>query len=410
MARWPGLAQHWRWSSPGGGRSVLVSGGSGADPRTPPALPGLPPPFLGTAVVGSGGPTAAIDAYGDVVDLRRRAGGAGADRQPGRAAGGRHVPVDTGIVPRVSVGGGPFAPLWRADHIGQRYLAGTNVDAHRGQVRQAWVAIADAAAGRRSPSHVRGPHGRGSRAVGVNLVDRGHLPASGGAGRRRELSAAAALADRALGEPARRRVIHARSDRRWLAGRAPWAERARLGTASVRRSLLVLRALTDRRTGAVAAGAGMAGPTSGPATPAPSRWRSRAAGYRAEAPRRPLPARPRPRHRGSFPWRRGAGLRAGGPGRRLGMGRRRHAGRRPAPGAPGAPLAQPGRLPRGRPRRLPRQRDRRRPAGGALRVAARPDAASPPIPPPASTRRRPGRCGRSRSRRSSRPSAAACCA
>ena len=50
--------------------AVLVSGGSSADPRTPAALPGLPPPFLGTAVVGSGGLTAAIDAYGDVVDLR----------------------------------------------------------------------------------------------------------------------------------------------------------------------------------------------------------------------------------------------------------------------------------------------------------------------------------------------------
>jgi hypothetical protein len=33
-------------------------------------LPGMPPPFLGTAVVGSGGRTAAVDAYGNVVDLR----------------------------------------------------------------------------------------------------------------------------------------------------------------------------------------------------------------------------------------------------------------------------------------------------------------------------------------------------
>ena len=49
---------------------LLVSGGSGGDPRTPAALPGLPPPFLGTAVTGDGGLTAAVDAYGDVVDLR----------------------------------------------------------------------------------------------------------------------------------------------------------------------------------------------------------------------------------------------------------------------------------------------------------------------------------------------------
>ena len=49
---------------------ALVSGGSPADPRTPPALPGMPPPFLTAAVVGGGGLTAGIDAYGDVVDLR----------------------------------------------------------------------------------------------------------------------------------------------------------------------------------------------------------------------------------------------------------------------------------------------------------------------------------------------------
>ncbi len=59
--------------------AVAVSGGSRADPRTPPALPGMPAPFLGTAVVGSGGRTMAIDAYGDVVDLRARTRGAGAD-------------------------------------------------------------------------------------------------------------------------------------------------------------------------------------------------------------------------------------------------------------------------------------------------------------------------------------------
>ena len=49
---------------------VLVSGGSDADPRTPAALPGMPAPFLGTAVAGEGELTAAVDAYGDVVDLR----------------------------------------------------------------------------------------------------------------------------------------------------------------------------------------------------------------------------------------------------------------------------------------------------------------------------------------------------
>ncbi len=53
---------------------------------------GCPPPFLGTAVAGGGGLTAAIDAYGDVVDLRAPspAGRALIDN-PAGAAGGRDV-------------------------------------------------------------------------------------------------------------------------------------------------------------------------------------------------------------------------------------------------------------------------------------------------------------------------------
>ena len=47
---------------------VLVSGGSVADPRTPPALPGQPPPFLGTAVVGTVG---RLDPYKNQVLLVR---------------------------------------------------------------------------------------------------------------------------------------------------------------------------------------------------------------------------------------------------------------------------------------------------------------------------------------------------
>lgn len=41
---------------------VLVSGGEDGGSQTPAALPGLPPPFLGTAVAGGGGLTAAVDA------------------------------------------------------------------------------------------------------------------------------------------------------------------------------------------------------------------------------------------------------------------------------------------------------------------------------------------------------------
>src|SRR3954453_2367770 len=91
--------------------ALLVSGGSRGDPRTPPGLPGLPPPFLGTAVVGSGGLTAAIHAYGDVVDLRAPgpAGRALIDNPAARQAAGT-VPAATGIVPWVRIRGGRARP------------------------------------------------------------------------------------------------------------------------------------------------------------------------------------------------------------------------------------------------------------------------------------------------------------
>src|ERR1700761_4192118 len=102
---------------------VLVSGGSDGDPGTPKALPGLPPPFLGTAVAGEGRLTAAVDAYGDVVDLRPGpAGKALIDNPSDRQAAGT-VPEDTGIVPRVSVDGGDAVAMWEADRVTQTHLA-----------------------------------------------------------------------------------------------------------------------------------------------------------------------------------------------------------------------------------------------------------------------------------------------
>jgi len=177
---------------------ALLSGGTGADPRTPAALPGLPPPFLGAAVVGGGGRTEAVDAYGDVVGLWAP-GPAGRSliyNPVARQIAGS-VPVGTGIVARMRVGRRTI-PLWRAEAVTQRYLPGTNV--------------------LRTVAHLRG------RKAG--LVQSVGGPRS------------------------------ARADRRWLgqaqplgAGAPGWAR------AMYRRSLLVLRALTDRRTGAVAAGA-----------------------------------------------------------------------------------------------------------------------------------------------------------
>ncbi|HEY5053868.1 MAG TPA: hypothetical protein VII45_10720 [Solirubrobacterales bacterium] len=215
---------------------VLVSGGSRADPRTPAALPGMPAPFLGTAVVGSGGLTAAIDAYGDVADLRAPGpAGPGLIENPAARQAAGTVPPTTGIVTRVAVDGGKPRPLWQADSVRQRYLRGTNVlrtEARFGPVR---VEIVTAVAG--------------------NTLER-CVAVGGSGGRRAQIetssnpSAAAVNCD---GAAIRR---SAAADRRWLAMARPlgatapaWAQRM------YGRSLLALRALTDRRTGAVAAGA-----------------------------------------------------------------------------------------------------------------------------------------------------------
>ena len=177
--------------------AAVLSGGSAADPRTPPALPGLPPPFLGVAVVGSGGRAAAVDAYGDVVDLRVPGpAGRALIYNPAKRQVAGTVPADTGIVARMSVRGRSI-PLWRADSVVQRYVPGTN------------VLRTIARAGNTRAVIVRSIGGRGA----------------------------------------------VRADRRWVARARPlgagapsWARRMYV------RSLLVLRALTDRRTGAVAAG------------------------------------------------------------------------------------------------------------------------------------------------------------
>jgi hypothetical protein len=178
--------------------AIVVSGGSGTDPRTPPALPGLPAPFLGVAVVGSGERAAAIDSYGDVVGFWAPgpAGRALIDNPAARQAAGT-VPADTGIVAEMQVGRRSI-PLWQAESVRQSYLPGTNV---------------------------------------LRTVAR--------------TGKARAVIVRSLGGSEA-----ARADRNWIAAARPlgpaapaWARRM------YERSLLVLRALTDRRTGAVSAGA-----------------------------------------------------------------------------------------------------------------------------------------------------------
>jgi hypothetical protein len=243
---------------------ALVSGGSPADPRTPAALPGLPAPFLGTAVVGSGGLTAAIDAYGDVVDLRAPgpAGRALIDNPAERQAAGT-VAADTGVVPRVRVGGSDL-PLWRATWVRQRYRPGTNVlvtDARLGSGR---VEIVYAARGGRLACLTRG---NGARIlIGVE----------------EEAAGARLHCDDATA----RRLVGAaeRGDRAWLSrarslgrGAPAWASRL------YERSLLTLRALTDRRTGAVAAGARDGWAYVWPRDAGTAALAFAAAGYRPEA-------------------------------------------------------------------------------------------------------------------------------
>ena len=250
---------------------VLVSGGSDADPRTPAALPGTAAPFLGTAVAGSGGMTAAIDAYGDVVDLRPEpVGEALIDNPSGRQATGT-VAADTGIVPRVSVGGRTALPLWEADSVSQHYLPGTNVVrtvARFGRVR---VTVTDAAKGALFAQTVeaRAPAGVPVEpALGVD-VEPGALCRRGRQGGGLALlcttadssspEGAAGTAGSGPGAVREARSLiaaAARADRGWLAratglsdAAPPWARRMDA------RSLLTLRALTGRLTGAVAAGA-----------------------------------------------------------------------------------------------------------------------------------------------------------
>jgi hypothetical protein len=248
--------------------ALLVSGGSGADPRTPPALPGQPPPFLGTAVIGGGGLTAAIDAYGDVVDLRAPgpAGRGLIENAAARQAAGS-VPLDTGIVPWVRIGGGAERPLWRADAVEQRYRRRSN----------AVVTIAWFGRERVRITYAAG----GSRLACLTEADAGARIEF----RSREPEAVRRLRcdDRAAGRVVRASV---RGDRRWLRRAQPLAVDApRWAKQMYERSLLVLRALTDRRTGAVAAGARDGWAYVWPRDAATVAIALDAAGYRAEAER-----------------------------------------------------------------------------------------------------------------------------
>ncbi len=276
---------------------ALVSGGSSADPRTPRGLPGLPPPFLGTAVVGSGDLTAAVDAYGDVVDLQAPGpAGRALIENPAARQGTGTVAPDTGLVPRVRVGSAEL-PLWRADRVWQRYRPGTNVVVTGARFGAARVRIVWAAAGRglscltHASGNRRSAHSKRSLPLGPQTsgteprgpLSRGDRPA---------VEISMAVGEPAAGshlrcddQAARRTVRRAEAaDRRWLARARPLGAAAPAWARGMyRRSLLALRALTDRHTGAVAAGARDGWAYVWPRDAATAALAYAAAGYRPEA-------------------------------------------------------------------------------------------------------------------------------
>jgi hypothetical protein len=281
---------------------VLLSGGSPADPRTPAALPGMPPPFLGTAVAGSGGLTVAVDAYGDVVDMRAP-GPAGLgliDNPADRQAAGT-VSVDTGIVPRIGIGGGRAEPLWRADSVSQGYLPGTNVVRTVARFGEVAVEITDAA-GDGELARIVEVEPAGARVVATSGGDleggssarceQWRRPAwlflvcaRGGA--KNHVDSEASASGGAI-ETEAKSILRATSagDRRWIARARPLGAGAPLWARRLyRRSLLTLRALTDRRTGAVAAGAREGWAHVWPRDAGTAALAYAAAGYRAEAQR-----------------------------------------------------------------------------------------------------------------------------
>jgi hypothetical protein len=204
----------------------------------------MPPPFLGVAVLGDGGLTAAVDAYGNVVDLRQGpAGQALIDNPADRQAAGTVEP-DTGIQVWVRGGAGAAKPMWEANSVRQSYFPGMSALRTVGVFGGERVEVIQAASGQVLAMAVDSRAGIDLRVNAAVECERQRD------GRALTLTCSANRRDdgRPLDEVAA-------ADRRWLARARPlganapaWAKRM------YDRSLLVLHALTGRN-GAVAAGA-----------------------------------------------------------------------------------------------------------------------------------------------------------
>ncbi len=239
--------------------ALLVSGGHEADPRTPEGLPGMPPPFLGVAVLGDGELTAAVDAYGNVVDLREGPAGRALIENPSDRQAAGTVEPDTGIQVWVRVDGRSPQPMWGADSVRQRYLPGTNVLRTVARFGQARVTIEQAVSGEKLAIVTKGD------SADVEL--RVNAPSGIVTGDPRIVAEAAS------------------ADRRWLDGARSLGPGApRWAREMYDRSLLVLHALTGH-IGAVAAGARDGWAYVWPRDASAAAIAFAAAGYRTEAER-----------------------------------------------------------------------------------------------------------------------------
>ncbi len=220
----------------------------------------MPPPFLGVAVLGDGGLTAAVDAYGNVVDLRPAPAGQALIENPAERQVAGTVEADTGIQVWARVGGEPAEPLWEADSIRQRYLPGTNVLRTVARFGAGRVVVEQAAK-------------EGELAV---VVDGD--------------ASSVQLRSSAAGQPVSRdpRLLAeaAAADRRWVRRARPLGPSApEWARQMYERSLLVLHALTAHEKGAVVAGARDGWAYVWPRDASAAAIALAAAGYRAEAKR-----------------------------------------------------------------------------------------------------------------------------
>lgn len=235
---------------------ALVSGGTRVDPRTPPALPGQPPPFLGTAVVGDGRLAAAVDAYGDVAGIWAPgpAGTALVENPSERQAAGS-VDVRAGIVPRLRIGGGPALPPWRADSVSQSYLPGTNVVRTVARFGRTRMTVTTAAEGSRLAMTVAVRGGAGAEpSVAVATAPELRCRRARSPGQLDLLCRVGRAVPDSVDADSMITTAAA-ANRRWLARARPLGGKApRWAIEMYERGLLAMRALTDRN-GAVAAGA-----------------------------------------------------------------------------------------------------------------------------------------------------------